>query len=55
MSGNADLFIDMRELELNTSVKFGDGKRLEAKAFGAVATPIGTIEALYVPNLCVIK
>jgi hypothetical protein len=50
---NIYLFISMRDTNANTFVKFGDGKKLQAKGYGAVATPIGTLEALYVPNLCV--
>jgi hypothetical protein len=53
MSGNENLFISMRDTNTNTFVKFGDGKKLQAKGYGAVATPIGTLDALYVPNLCV--
>jgi hypothetical protein len=33
-------------------VKFGDGMKLQATGIGQVITPIGQLEAIYVPQLC---
>lgn len=52
MSGDAQLFENLLPLETPTFVKFGDGERLEAQGCGRVITPIGSVEAIYVPNLC---
>jgi hypothetical protein len=52
MTGDYTLFRKIKSLDISTFVKFGDGKRLQALGYGQVSTPIGVVEALYVPHLC---
>jgi len=52
MTGDKNLFHQLRDLEDEIFVKFGDGKLLQASGVGQVATVIGQIDALYVPQLC---
>ncbi len=52
MSGDRSLFDKLSTLERPVFVKFGDGKRLKAQGSGQVTTPIGTLMAIYVPQLC---
>ena len=52
MSGDESLFTSLSSMDSATFVKFGDGKRLKAQGFGQVLTPIGQLEALFVPQMC---
>jgi len=51
MTGDKNLFHQLRDLEDEIFVKFGDGKLLQASGVGQVTTVIGQIDALYVPQL----
>ena len=52
MTGNQGLFLHLSSVAGDIFVKFGDGKRLKAQGIGQVTTPLGQLEALYVPHLC---
>lgn len=52
MSGDLELFYSIQDISTPTFVNFGDGKRLMAQGSGQVITPIGPVEAIYVPHLC---
>src|SRR4029079_19043350 len=52
MTGNQGLFLQLSSVAGDIFVKFGDGKRLKAQGIGQVTTPLGQLEALYVPQLC---
>ena len=52
MSGDAALFEDLTPMNHVVSIKFGDGKFLQAKGSGQVTTPLGRLRAIFVPNLC---
>ena len=42
----------MRDLTHPVHIKFGDGKVIDAAGSGQVTTPIGKVDALFVPGLC---
>jgi hypothetical protein len=52
MTKDASLFHSIQPLKTQISVKFGDGFRLQAQGHGLVVTPLGSLDALYVPKMC---
>lgn len=51
MSGDEMLFDEIKPIQRDTFVKFGDGERLKVEGSGQVTTPLGTLTALFVPHM----
>jgi hypothetical protein len=52
MTGDPSFFKETTPLSHPVTIKFGDGKMLNSLCSGPVSTPIGIVEALFVPQLC---